>query len=257
MTDATTTTTVEVPTWRDIAIAAAADLDLLALLHDREPTRAVLVTLAEHPLEAAFWLRLTTKEAQAALSGMRAAVAALPSPLDDATVDELAAGYADVYLRYAFRASPTESVWLTEDGLERQAPMFLVREQYRRQGLKIADPAGRPEDHLVFQLRFVARQLKQAEGLAELKAVARFLDGHILRWIRRFASQLLRAGAPDFFTALALVTATYLDELRDHLTAVTGVARRQVGESPAIGPDRKTNRAEEDRPYVPGIGPSW
>lgn len=256
MTAAGNGTTSQAPACEALVSAIADDLELLALLHDREPTAAVLAALRNCPLEKALGLVLASQEACATLEVMRNAVDALPVPADAATLDDLAAGYADVYLRYGYRVSPSESVWLTEDGLERQGPMFALRDLYRRHGLRAVDPAGRAEDHLVVQLRFAAHRLKQATQAHDVATVARFLDEHLLRWIRRFASQLVHAGAPDFYAALALVTAAYLDEMRDHLTAITGIARPAVVEGSPAGNDRET-KAAEDRPYVPGIAPSW
>lgn len=237
------------------AAAASDDLALLADLHDREPTAAIIEALRDCPLDRGLALVLRSKEAQAALEAMRAATDALPVPVDATALDELAMGYTDVYLRYAFRASPAESVWLTEDGLERQAPMFALRELYRRHGLKSTDWAGRPEDHLVVQLRFAAHLLARVEDAARLGEVARFLDAHLLLWIRRFAAQLVNAGAPDWYAALALVTATYLDDLREHLAAMTGFDRPPAPMAPKSSARRPKDA--EDRPYIPGVAPSW
>lgn len=236
--------------------AIADDLELLAMLHDREPTRETLVALRDCALENAFGLVLTSREAGAALDVMRTVIARLPGDIGQATVDEFAVGYTDVYLRYAYRASPMESVWLTEDGLERQAPMFALRTLYRQFGLKSIDGARRPEDHIVLQLLCAAHLAKRCATLEDFLTLAHFLDEHLLRWVRRFAGQLVGAGAPDFYAALALVTATYLDELRGHLTIITGherptlpVSSKNTGERVAI--------TVEGRPYVPGVAPSW
>ncbi len=86
---------------------------------------------------------------KASLDAMAEALDELPDVADQHALDELAAAYADVYLRHTYRAAPTESVWLTEDGLERQAPMFRCREFYRRHELRVTDWANRTDDHLV------------------------------------------------------------------------------------------------------------
>ncbi|MBK9079552.1 MAG: molecular chaperone TorD family protein [Hyphomicrobium sp.] len=237
--------------------AAGDDMALLAELHDREPTAQVLTALRAYPLEMALGLALVSPEAAAALRAMREAIAEMPDPIDAAMLDDLAAGFADVYLRFSFRVSPAESVWLTEEGLERQGPMFALREIYRKHNLKVVEPKGLPDDHLVIQLRFAARWLKSAKTREDAVEIADFLDQHLLRWIRRFAGRLTTAGASDFYVALALVTATYLDELREHLTTLTGVARKVVVEEPAAAPAARKKASVEDRPYVPGIAPSW
>ena len=53
---------------------------------------------------------------------MRAAVAELDD--DAATLDELAADFAAIYLNNAYGASPYESVWLHDEHLACQQPMF-------------------------------------------------------------------------------------------------------------------------------------
>ena len=231
----------------------ADDIDLLASLHDREPTRAIVEAVRRAPIEDQLALRLRSDEAHNALSAFAAMVSAIPADVDDSVMDDFAAGYADVYLRHTFRAAPTESVWMTEDGLERQAPMFRVRDWYRRNGLVVADTAGRPDDHLVLQLRFVAHLLREkgkGEGLGE---AARFMDAHLLRWVDTFAARLVHAGAPDWYAALALLTACYLDELRLHLASMTGLT---VVEPDSKGrPERSTE--PPDAAYIPGVAPSW
>lgn len=230
------------------AAAVAADLEMLAALHDREPTEAIVQAVQKAPLEQQFALVLGSEPALAAFAAFALAVDGLPKPVTEAALDELAAGYADVYLRYTYRASPEESVWLNEEGLRRQEPMFAVREFYRRHELAVADWAKRPDDHLVIELRFLARLMQRAD-LAE---AVRFLDAHPLTWVKRFAIRLVQAEAPNWYAALALLTASYLEELRDHLTTLTGVERSMAQA------ERKIEAASSDAgPYVPGIAPSW
>lgn len=240
--------------FRAFATAVAGDLTLLADLHDREPTAAVVIAVRACPVADQLGLSLTSEVAHVAFAALAAAAAQLPATIDQRIVDELAAAYADVYLRHTYRAAPSESVWLTEDGLERQAPMFRVRDFYRRHGLKVTDSANRPDDHLVLQLRFLAHVFAQAAAPRDVAPAAEFLDAHLLRWIDRFADRLIKAEAPDWFAAVALLTAAYVRELRDHLTLLTGIARPR--------PDAKKQIAEpsEDMApaaYVPGVAPSW
>lgn len=101
---------------RPLALALADGLELLAILHDREPTEEIFLGAPSRAdWEAQLALRLTTSVSHAALTAFSAALADIPADCDAQTLDALAAGYADVYLRHAYRATPTESVWLTED----------------------------------------------------------------------------------------------------------------------------------------------
>lgn len=235
------------------ASAVASDLEMIASLHDREPAAAIVEAMQKAPLERQLALVLGSEPALSALAALSLAVDELPRPVDEAALDELAVGYADVYLRYTYRAAPEESVWLNEEGLLRQEPMFAAREFYRRNSLVSTDWAKRPDDHLVVELRFLSRLLAGAarqDGFAE---AARFLDAHLLRWVKRFAVRLVQAGAPNWYAALGLLTASYLEELRDHLTALSGLERPR-GDTERTKADVK---AETATAYVPGIAPSW
>ena len=237
--------------WRE---AVVEDFSLLAFLHDREPTRKALEELRLHPFRERLGLVLQTPESAKSLKRFDDALGELPNPLDQESIDALAADYADIYLTYRYRASPTESVWLDTDHLERQEPTFRVQSWYRRHGLRSDDWARRPDDHLVLQLRFLAFFLERSD--ADLHDAARFLDEHLLRWIDRFAEQVERAGALPFFVSLAWVTANYVDEVRAHLTEMTGIAPPET--EMQSGPAETDGDLEEDfRPYLPGAEPGW
>jgi TorA maturation chaperone TorD len=235
--------------------ATAADLKLFAILHDREPSGQIIKALHRCRFQEQLSLLQRRSEGKTALGAFDNAIAHLPDPIDNATLDDLAAEYACVYLRFKYRASPTESVWFDDDGLERQDPMFQVRSWYHRHGLTSRDWANRPDDHVVLQLEFLAHLLNSASSSTELADVTRFMDEHILRWIKLFAEQLKSAGAAAYFTTLAAVTAAYLEELRDHLEELTGIPRPVV-EDGAKPTEIPAGNAEE-QPYSPGVGPGW
>jgi TorA maturation chaperone TorD len=152
---------------------------------------------------------------------MYEAVAGLPEILDANVLDELAVDFADIYLTFVARAAPTESPWLDPDHLERQEPMFAVRAYYRRHGLKVLDWSKRPDDHLVAQLLFLAH-LFMSSDVAAFREAARFLDEHLRRWIGRFAARVAQRCTTPFYAGLALLTAGYIEELRDLLSSLLG-----------------------------------
>lgn len=244
---------------RPFAEALAADAELLAGLHDRELTREVVEAARACPVTAQLALSLTSPAGLKAAGALDATLAELPDTVDADVLDELGSQFADVYLRHTYRASACESVWMTEDGLERQEPMFKAEHWYRRHNLRVDDWAQRPADHLVIELRFLsflAAEAKDAAGLAE---VARFMDEHPLRWLGRFADTLAKYYAPPIYVTLAYLTAAWLDEARTHLTAITGLERPVADseQSKSKGKAEKTCADPDDRPYVPGMGPSW
>lgn len=241
--------------------AVAADLDLIAGLHDRPLTASVAAAGREYPVSDQLALALASPASIAACAALDTSLSGLPTDLDQATLDALAADHTDVYCRFAYRASPTESVWLTEDGLERQAPMFAVQGWYRRHGLRIEDGDGRPDDHIVHELGFLAHLFEHAGSAEDLESAARFLDQHPLQWLGRFAERLETARAPTFYSALASLTAAYLEELREHLVEITGFGRPLAQPRPSNKDNGKRREPTcgdpDERPFVPGAGPGW
>jgi putative dimethyl sulfoxide reductase chaperone len=218
-----------------VTATIAVDLELLAVLHDREPSREWLEAARACPVQEQLGLMLETPEGHAALVAFDAAVAGLPRDLSQKDLDGLATEYANIYLRFLYRAAPSESVWMDEDGLERQAAMFDVTAWYGRHNLVSTDWAKRPGDHLVIQLRFLAylfAHAKDREGLAE---AARFLDRHLLVWVGLFARRVAGEASLPYYAAAARLTHAYLEELRSQLEVAANLPREAPG-PPVITP---------------------
>lgn len=211
-------------------IEAAEDLLVLARLHGRELDAAAIHSLDEDCAGDFLGLQLTGEVAATGLAMMRRGLAELMADLNQETLDRLAADYADIYLNHGLRASPCESVWLDEDHLTHQGPMFEVRHWYRAQGLRVEDWRRRSDDHLVNELDFLAHLLAGAHQSIPLAEAARFMDEHPLRWIEPFAERVADRCSSRFYAGLALLTAAYLDELRDLLARLTGEPRPSPAE---------------------------
>ncbi len=243
--------------------AVADDLLFLAALHDRELDGDRILALWQEGYEDFLSLHLVGESGRRALGLLRAGLTDIPVALDQDSLDLLAADYADIYLTHGLRASPCESVWLDEDGLIMQAPMFDVRAWYARFGLAVPDWRVRSDDHLVHQLQFVAHLIGPAaagEGEdTDLAEAAEFLDGHLLLWIDRFADRVAARCQARFYAGLALLTAAYVNEVRDLLVELAGVPRPTAEEIEA----RQRRRAAVSIPvappsaFVPGAGPTW
>ena len=229
-----------------LGTAVREDLCALATLHDREIDAATLVELKRRDFPVNFGLRLRSEEGRRAVELMYEAVAGLPEIFDASVLDELAVDFADIYLTFVLRAAPTESPWLDPDHLERQEPMFAVRAYYRRHGLKVLDWSKRPDDHLVTQLLFLAH-LFMSLDLAAFHEAARFLDEHLRRWIGRFALRVAQRCGTPFYAGLALLTAAYVEELRDLLSSLLGepAPSRAVLEALSDWPGLDPGRAGE------------
>ena len=240
---------------RDFRTAAAQDLTDLAALHDREVDAAALDRLRAALEPGLLRLRLVNEDGRAALFLFGEALAGLPGVIDDALADALAADYADIYLTYGLRASPNESVWLDEDNLAMQAPMFEVRALYQRHGLQVPNWRQRADDHLVHELQFLAHLLDPDTG-DTLGEAAAFLDEHLLLWVPDFSARVAQRCATPFYAGLAAVTAVYLDELRELLERILGEPR-----TPREAIEERRRRARESDPapaaFVPGSAPTW
>lgn len=233
----------------------ALDLMTLAQLHDRELEAVAFAALRDERFPHSLAFRLESDQGREAAAMLAAEVGRMV--FDDRESDELAADFASVYLNHGIGASPCESVWIDEDGLAMQQPMFEVRGSYARLGLSAPDWRKRPDDHLVHQLQFLSA-LFESDADAALSEAARFLDEHTLRWVPDFARRVAQRAATPFYAGLAMLTFSYLDELRDVLAQILGEPR-PTAEQVAERLKQPVSEVALPMPsrYVPGSSPSW
>ena len=223
---------------------AAADLRLLAMLAEREPTRDLVEALAALPRAEILRLQPADAAGERALDLFALALAQIPTPVDRATLDELAADHAAIYLTNGHGAAPMESVWVDPDGLWGQDAMFEVRDWYRHWGLEVPDWRVRTDDHLVVQLLFVARLLDAVEAPAALPDLARFLDLHLLRWLGAFAEAVMRRAWTAYHAGLVALLHARVEALRDGLARREGFARVELE---PIESEKRRRREAADR----------
>jgi TorA maturation chaperone TorD len=132
--------------------------------------------------------------------------------------------------------------------------MFEVRDLYAARGLAAADWRRRPDDHLLLQLQFVARWLRDADP--DLAGLATFLDRHLLRWLEDFARRVAARCDTALYAGLALLTLAQVERLRDILASALGAPRPSRDEVEAVC---RALRSVESVPvgFVPGTGPGW
>lgn len=210
----------------------------------------------EHGYSDLLGLKLAGSNGKEAVALFRQGLTDIPTSLDQASLNILAAEYADIYLNNGFSASPCESVWIDEDRLMMQEPMFQIRNSYKRHGLAVADWRKRTDDHLVHQLQFISHLIAQ-DSEESLREVAKFMDEHILRWIGDFAERITCRCATRFYAGLAQLTAAYLDELRDILAQVVGDSRPSAEDIEERMRPKLGMAVEGPGPFVPGVAPSW
>lgn len=232
----------------------AEDLLLLATLNDREPDAAVLQEIKVLEFPTCLTLLPKTETGEEVMRLMQQTLSELPEEVGEDLLDDLAADFASIYLNHNISASPEESVWLDEDSLKCQDSMFQVRNWYESYGLEIPDWRIRPDDHLVYQLQFIAALLNLDDKTETLEKVSTFMDEHLLRWLGNFAERVLARCDTAYFAGVASVTASYCEELRDNLAEIL----QQPRPSREAIEDRmrpKSAPQEVDVSFMPGVGP--
>ena len=242
----------------------AEDLHQFAALHDRELDLTLLRAARQSGFPDSLGLTPETTLTREAMEVVGIALAELGEQPSAAEFDELGADYASIYLNHGLQASPFESTWLDEDGLQMQTPMFQVRDWYHRYGLASDDWRLRADDHLSLQLLFIAHLFEQAAAgspvrpmAALLTDIATFLDEHPLRWLPDFGKRIATHSMTPFYAGLGMLTASYLEELRQLLEALLDRSRPSTDEIEARMRPKVEIPVAAPAPYVPGVAPSW
>lgn len=241
----------------------ASDLRLLADIHAVELTRERMQELQAMEFPAVLALNPASQPFSAALQQMEDCVKGWPADLPASLTDELATDFADIYLNGTLHGSPNESVWVDDEELTCQQPMFDVREWYARHGLEVPNWRLMVDDHLVNQLLFIAYLMEKAaenndQQQALLTETALFMDEHLLRWLLPFGQRVAARCTTAFYGSLCLLTAFYGEQLRDLLADILDVARPTHEEIEARMKSRQLS-ATTPQPvkYYPGTAPSW
>jgi len=233
----------------------AEDIAMLAVLHETEPTPELLEALGETAFPAGLGLKLLEDDGIKAIDLMKRAMHLIPEKMEDAFIDDLAADYANIYLNYGISASPEESVWLDEENLACQDSMFQVRNWYEQYGLMAKNWRVIPDDHLVLQLQFLVHLFKTQASMEGLKSITRFMDEHLLRWLLSFAERVAARCDTAYFAGVAMLTASYCEELRDLLAKFLDIPRPSSEEI-----EQRLYPVTEPEPvpvkFMPGIGPA-
>jgi TorA maturation chaperone TorD len=242
------------------ALALWADvLGLLARLHDREVDQDLLDGLRGFGLAEVLDDLLPSEDGKKIAQGFVRMLDEMPPVPDAGYFDELAADFADIYLNHGFRAAPTGSVWMSDDHLERQQPMFDVREWYQHYGITVPNWRLRSDDHIVHELQFVQHLLSLGTAEAAYDA-ARFLDQHVMPWVPEFNLRAASSAREPFHAMTNVLTRAALETLRDLLEEITGVAQQHLPNAwqrEAARDERAAAVEEIERPFMPGLAESW
>lgn len=204
--------------------------ELVAIAHARKKTYSLLARLYRAEVDAHLLEDLRTLEFGSqgtADDGVAEGYQMMRADLDggeQTLLTALAVDYARVFLGAGQTsgqvAYPYESVYTSADHLIMQESRDQVVDCYRKQGLAVAEGLPEPEDHIAFELEFMAAlaalsagmfadaDLDRAESL--LRVQESFLSDHLLNWTPRFFQHLGEFAVTNFYKGLAKVTRGFL-----------------------------------------------
>ena len=120
-------------------------------------------------------------------------------------------------------APPYESVYLSEEHILFERETLEVRKWYGEYGLQVPHLHVVPDDHIGYELFFLARLCDRAASLLDIgkqEAAAavvsdsqRFVDAHPNRWVGLFVDRILEHSETDFYPAIGLLTRSVLEQL--------------------------------------------
>lgn len=160
-----------------------------------------------------------------------------PDPRTDLAVD-----YARVFLSAGTfegeAAVPYESIYTSEDGLIMQEARDDVRRIYLEQGVNVDECLNMPEDHLSFELEFLALMSRRSSDLLakgrhdELRSVFEmqigFIEDHLENWLPILQDRIEGCAKLTFYPAVVKITRGYVQEdkmlLRDMIEEIQALS---------------------------------
>ncbi len=128
-------------------------------------------------------------------------------------------------------APPYESVYLSEEHILFEKETLAVRNWYRKYGLQVPQLHVLPDDHIGYELFFLARLSGRVVSLLESgeteAAIAvrtdmhRFVENHPFRWVHMFVDRILKYCQTDFYAATGLLTRFVVEQGRRDATHTT------------------------------------
>ncbi len=186
-------------------------LKLLAAAFYLPPSAPFLATLDDGELLAEWPLAPDSPLTEQGLALLRAGVASAPAA---ELLPHLRSDYTGLFVGLEqVGAPPWESVYLSREHLLFDVQTLAVREFYARFDLQIPKLEREPDDHIGFELLFLAHLLEGAGGLladgqiqpaqARLQAAQAFLAAHPQQWAEQFAARVRERAQTDYYRGWA------------------------------------------------------
>ena len=155
---------------------------------------------------------------------------------DTGTRQQIAVDYAHVFLGAGnydkIMAPPYESVYTSEERILMQEARDGALAYYRREGLDLPADNTTPEDHLGFEMQFMATLIERCadalragdgDRFAELVGIQRsFFDEHLANWLPAFSHDIDTHCKTDYYHGVALLVRGLLAEEAEVLTDLEG-----------------------------------
>ncbi|MEC4295738.1 TorD/DmsD family molecular chaperone [Adlercreutzia shanghongiae] len=172
------------------------------------------------------------REQGPALDGELGTFIASLADADDAALEavriDLAAEYARIFLGMSRRpVAPYESVYTSPTGLMMQEARDEAVAFYRREGFSVDENIHLPEDHIAFELGFMAGLIRNAMAAldsgngAEAERLAAvqesFIADHLASWVPSLAQDVENRAVTGFYRGLAALMRDFVEAEADDL----------------------------------------
>ncbi|RDB55017.1 TorD/DmsD family molecular chaperone [Senegalimassilia anaerobia] len=144
-------------------------------------------------------------------------------PFSDEDFETIRADYAYLFVGTRRVIAPVwESVYFNKDRMVFQHETFEVRSMYQHYGLEVDALSHEPDDHLAYELLFIAHLFDRCEKLAQagdqsgfertLADLRSFVVCHPLTWVPKWREIVQRKARTDFYRGYATIVESALRE---------------------------------------------
>lgn len=158
---------------------------------------------------------------------------------DTGTRQEIAVDYAHTFLGAGnydkLMAPPYESVYTSEEHLLMQDARDGALSFYRSEGLDLPAENTTPEDHIGFEMQFMAKLIDRscdalsagddAEFARLVRVQHEFYVRHLANWLPAFIADIERHCKTDYYRGVAQLTRAFLAEEKEQLEGLAEVVK--------------------------------
>ena len=158
---------------------------------------------------------------------------------DTGTRQEIAVDYAHTFLGAGnydkLMAPPYESVYTSEEHLLMQDARDGALSFYRSEGLDLPAENTTPEDHIGFEMQFMAKLIDRscdalsagdhAEFARLVRVQREFYVQHLANWLPAFIGDIERHCKTDYYRGVAQLTRAFLAEEKEQLEGLAEVVK--------------------------------